>query len=168
MAPRLRYVAVGNEPFLESYNGSYTRTTLPALKHIQQALNDQGIGDRVKATVPFNADVYFSPDSDPVPSAGDFRPAVRDTAVEIVRFLQANGAPFTVNIYPFLSLYANPYFPLGFAFFDGDGFEPLRYFDYSMFAVSILFSVFRTSKVTYFPSYKILIFRPFYRKFKIM
>ena len=30
-----------------------------------------------------------------------------------------NNAPFTVNIYPFLSLYHNDNFPLDYAFFDG-------------------------------------------------
>lgn len=121
-----RYVAVGNEPFLEAYNGSYTHTTFPALKNIQQALNDQGVGSKVKATVPFNADVYFSPDSNPVPSAGDFRPQVRDITIEIIQYLHANDAPFTVNIYPFLSLYSNEYFPLDFAFFDGTNYKPVR------------------------------------------
>ncbi|XP_010088872.2 glucan endo-1,3-beta-glucosidase 8 [Morus notabilis] len=122
----IKYVAVGNEPFLEAYNGSYTHTTFPALKNIQQALNDQGVGSKVKATVPFNADVYFSPDSNPVPSAGDFRPQVRDITIEIIQYLHANDAPFTVNIYPFLSLYSNDYFPLDFAFFDGTNYKPVR------------------------------------------
>jgi hypothetical protein len=45
-------VAVGNEPFLGAYNGSFT---LPALENIQNALNDAGVGDRIKA------DVYNSP-----------------------------------------------------------------------------------------------------------
>ncbi|CAN6287349.1 unnamed protein product [Urochloa humidicola] len=38
---------------------------------------------------------------------------------EIVQFLNQSGAPFTVNIYPFLSLYDNAGFPLDYAFFDG-------------------------------------------------
>ncbi|CAH9089382.1 unnamed protein product [Cuscuta epithymum] len=38
---------------------------------------------------------------------------------QIVQFLNQNQAPFTVNIYPFLSLYANPDFPVDYAFFDG-------------------------------------------------
>ncbi|KAK9284736.1 hypothetical protein L1049_023913 [Liquidambar formosana] len=39
--------------------------------------------------------------------------------LEIVKFLNDNGAPFTVNIYPFISLYDDPNFPVGYAFFDG-------------------------------------------------
>uniref|UniRef100_A0A2P2QL93 glucan endo-1,3-beta-D-glucosidase n=1 Tax=Rhizophora mucronata TaxID=61149 RepID=A0A2P2QL93_RHIMU len=38
--------------------------------------------------------------------------------LSIVKFLSDNGAPFTVNIYPFISLYNDPNFPVGFAFFD--------------------------------------------------
>lgn len=115
----IKYVAVGNEPFLKSYNGSFLHTTFPALKNIQQALHDAGVGDRIKATVPLNADVYASPQNDPVPSAGSFRPDIRSLMTGIVKFLRANSSPFVINIYPFLSLYQDPDFPSDYAFFDG-------------------------------------------------
>jgi hypothetical protein len=115
-----RYVAVGNEPFLTSYNGSFLNVTLPALQNIQNALNEAGVGDNIKATVPLNADVYNSPDSNPVPSAGRFRTDISPLMTEIVQFLDKNKAPFTINIYPFLSLYGHDDFPFNFAFFDGD------------------------------------------------
>ncbi|WOL15286.1 glucan endo-1,3-beta-glucosidase 8-like [Canna indica] len=115
----IKYVAVGNEPFLTTYNGSFLNLTFPALQNIQTALNNAGIGDTVKATVPLNADVYNSPASNPVPSAGRFRSDITDLMTQIVTFLNQTGAPFTVNIYPFLSLYANPDFPVDYAFFDG-------------------------------------------------
>ncbi|KAJ1394693.1 X8 domain [Sesbania bispinosa] len=115
----IKYIAVGNEPFLKEYNGTYLQSTLPALMNIQTSLNKAGLGSKIKATVPFNADVYYSPDSNQVPSAGDFRPEVKDLTIEIIQFLYSNNAPFTVNIYPFLSLYGNDHFPFDFAFFDG-------------------------------------------------
>ncbi|EHA8588009.1 glucan endo-1,3-beta-glucosidase 8 [Cocos nucifera] len=115
----IKYVAVGNEPFLSSYNGSFLNVTFPALQNIQNALNEAGVGDIVKATVPLNADVYNSPTSNPVPSAGRFRTDINDLMTQIVQFLNQSGAPFTVNIYPFLSLYGNDNFPIDFAFFDG-------------------------------------------------
>lgn len=114
-----RYVAVGNEPFLKSYNNSFLNITLPALQNIQNALNEAGFGDAIKATVPLNADVYQSPEDNQVPSAGTFRPDISDLMTQIVQFLNKNGAPFTVNIYPFLSLYGNDDFPFNYAFFDG-------------------------------------------------
>ncbi|XVE62900.1 hypothetical protein DITRI_Ditri06bG0156600 [Diplodiscus trichospermus] len=115
----IKYVAVGNEPFLTAYNGSFINITFPALQNIQNALNDAGVGDSIKATVPLNADVYNSPESNPVPSAGRFRNDILGIMTQIVDFLGKNSAPFTINIYPFLSLYGNDNFPFNYAFFDG-------------------------------------------------
>ncbi|XP_077245793.1 glucan endo-1,3-beta-glucosidase 8-like [Tasmannia lanceolata] len=117
----IRYVAVGNEPFLTSYNDSFMKTTFPALKNIQKALDEAGIGDKIKATIPVNADVYNSPSNKPVPSTGNFRSDIRNLMIQIVKFLHSNKAPFVVNIYPFLSLYQSENFPVDFAFFDGGG-----------------------------------------------
>ncbi|KAL8063722.1 hypothetical protein ABFX02_01G045100 [Erythranthe guttata] len=113
----IRYVAVGNEPFLSSYNGTFLATTYPALQNIQAALIKAGLGNKVKVTVPLNADVYQS--STVQPSTGDFNPDIHSLMLEIVNFLSLNGAPFTVNIYPFISLYNDPNFPIDYAFFDG-------------------------------------------------
>ncbi|XP_028761241.1 glucan endo-1,3-beta-glucosidase 8 [Neltuma alba] len=115
----IKYVAVGNEPFLKSYNNSFLNITFPALQNIQNALNEAGVGNTIKATVPLNADVYESPTNNAVPSAGRFRADINDLMTQIVRFMNQNGAPFTVNIYPFLSLYGNDDFPFNYAFFDG-------------------------------------------------
>ncbi|KAH7278962.1 hypothetical protein KP509_38G066500 [Ceratopteris richardii] len=114
----IRYVAVGNEPFLKTYNGSFMGTTFPALRNIQNALNDADLGELIKATVPSNADVLTD---SRLPSEGSFRSDIFEQMMEIVQFLHQNGCPFTVNIYPFLSLYDDPNFPMGYAFFDGNG-----------------------------------------------
>ncbi|XP_030498289.1 glucan endo-1,3-beta-glucosidase 6 [Cannabis sativa] len=114
----IRYVAVGNEPFLETYNGTFIQSTYPALQNIQSALIKAGLSNQVKATVPLNADVYAS--SGGLPSGGDFRTDIRDLMIAIVKYLSDNGAPFTVNIYPFISLYTDDNFPVEYAFFDGN------------------------------------------------
>lgn len=119
----IKFVAVGNEPFLKAYNGSNLKTTFPAVKNIQKALNEAGVGNKIKATIPQNADVYESGTSGP--SEGNFRKDIRDLMVQIVRFFNDNESPFLVNIYPFLSLYENPDFPVEFAFFDG-GAKPVQ------------------------------------------
>lgn len=108
---------MGNEPFLTTYNGSFLQTTLPALQNIQGALIKAGLSSQVKVTVPLNADVYESPDGKP--SSGDFRDDIRQLMLNIVKFLSDNGGPFTVNIYPFISLYDDPNFPVDYAFFQG-------------------------------------------------
>ncbi|KAI4988306.1 hypothetical protein ZWY2020_029936 [Hordeum vulgare] len=79
-----QYVAVGNETFLEAYKGSFIKVTLPALENIQNALNDAGVGDRNKVTVPLNADVYNSPARKPVPSAGRLCAEISDVMTNIV------------------------------------------------------------------------------------
>lgn len=113
-----RYVAVGNEPFLPTFNGTFIGTTLPALQNIQAALIKAGLGTRIKVTVPLNADVYQSQSN--LPSEGDFRTDIHDLMLQILKFLSDNGGPFTVNIYPFISLYNDPSFPIDFAFFDSN------------------------------------------------
>ncbi|XP_057775026.1 glucan endo-1,3-beta-glucosidase 8-like [Salvia miltiorrhiza] len=119
----IKYVAVGNEPFLKAYNGSNLQTTYPALWNIQKAINEAGLGDRIKATIPQNADVYDSGSKGP--SNGDFRADIRATMKQIVQFLRDNNAPFVVNVYPFLSLSLNPDFPVEYAFFSG-GAQPVQ------------------------------------------
>ncbi|XP_020586340.1 glucan endo-1,3-beta-glucosidase 8-like [Phalaenopsis equestris] len=117
----ITHVAVGNEPFLKDYKDMFTNVTFPALKNIQRALDEAGLGDQIKATIPLNADIYYSPWWNPVPSAGKWRDDVADLMSDIVKFYNRTGAPFTVNIYPFFSLYIDPNFPADFAFFDGKG-----------------------------------------------
>ncbi|KAI5659089.1 hypothetical protein M9H77_27882 [Catharanthus roseus] len=119
----IRYVAVGNEPFLATYNGSFLRTTYPALQNVQAALIKAGLSSQVKVTVPLNADVYETASG--LPSGGDFRADIHDFVIQIVKLLSDNGAPFTVNIYPFISLYIDSNFPVEYAFFDGNA-SPLN------------------------------------------
>ncbi|KAJ3692038.1 hypothetical protein LUZ60_012388 [Juncus effusus] len=113
----IKYVAVGNEPFLKSYNGTHLLTTFPAMQNIQKALDEAGHGDKIKVTCPLNADVYESSGGSNVPSSGAFRSDINDLMTNMVRFLKDHNSAFVVNIYPFLSLYQNPDFPLDFAFF---------------------------------------------------
>ncbi|PKU83167.1 glucan endo-1,3-beta-glucosidase 6 [Dendrobium catenatum] len=113
----ISYVAVGNEPFLKTLNGTYLQSTFPALQNIQSALIKAGLGNQVKATIPLNADVYESVTGKP--SDGDFRADIKDLMLSIVKFLNDNSSPFTVNIYPFISLLNDPNFPVDYAFFDG-------------------------------------------------
>ncbi|KAK4853750.1 hypothetical protein QYF36_013963 [Acer negundo] len=120
----IKYVAVGNEPLLTAYGDKFLNTTFPALQNIQAALIKAGLGRQVKATVPLNADVYQSADSG-LPSTGDFRGDIHDLMISIVKFLSDNCAPLTINIYPFLSLYADSNFPVNFSFFNASGAAPV-------------------------------------------
>ncbi|RDX69144.1 Glucan endo-1,3-beta-glucosidase 8, partial [Mucuna pruriens] len=118
-AVNIRYVSVGNEPFLKDFNGMYVKTTFPAMENIQRAIDKAGLGDTVKVTTALNADVYESPSEKP--SEGDFRSDIRDDIKEILGFLHERNSPFLVNIYPFLSLFQDDHFPEELAFFDSKG-----------------------------------------------
>ncbi|XP_043688159.1 glucan endo-1,3-beta-glucosidase 6-like [Telopea speciosissima] len=111
----IRYIAVGNEPFLTSYSGQFQSYVVPALLNLQQSLVKANVANFVKLVVPCNADAYEST----VPSQGAFRPELTQIMTQLVSFLNSNGSPFVVNIYPFLSLYGNSDFPQDYAFFDG-------------------------------------------------
>ncbi|KAG5561027.1 hypothetical protein RHGRI_004149 [Rhododendron griersonianum] len=111
----IRYVAVGNEPFLSSYSGQFQSYVIPALMNLQQSLAKANLAGYVKLVVPCNADAYESS----LPSQGAFRPELTDIMTQIVSLLNSNGSPFVVNIYPFLSLYGNSDFPQDYAFFEG-------------------------------------------------
>ncbi|XP_020264324.1 glucan endo-1,3-beta-glucosidase 6-like [Asparagus officinalis] len=111
----IRYIAVGNEPFLTSYQGQFQSLVLPAMANVQQSLVKANLASYVKLVVPCNADAYESS----LPSQGTFRPELTQIMTQLLSFLNSNGAPFVVNIYPFLSLYGNTEFPQDYAFFDG-------------------------------------------------
>ncbi|XP_022731199.1 glucan endo-1,3-beta-glucosidase 5 [Durio zibethinus] len=115
----IRHVAVGNEPFLHTYKDMFVKTTFPALQNIQAAIIKAGLGKQVKVTIPLNADVYQTDSG--LPSGGNFRPEILDLMVNIIKFLQDNGGYLTINIYPFLSLQADPNFPKEYAFFNNTG-----------------------------------------------
>ncbi|XP_008782991.1 glucan endo-1,3-beta-glucosidase 5 [Phoenix dactylifera] len=112
----IRYIAVGNEPFLTSYQGQYQSLVLPAMLNLQQSLTKANLGGYVKLVVPCNADAYQSAT---LPSQGTFRPELTQIMTQLVSFLNSNGSPFVVNIYPFLSLYQSSDFPQDYAFFGG-------------------------------------------------
>ncbi|KAF6164946.1 hypothetical protein GIB67_037460 [Kingdonia uniflora] len=111
----IRYIAVGNEPFLTSYAGQYQSYVVPALLNLQQSLARANLASYIKLVVPCNADAYESS----LPSQGAFRPELTEIMTQLVSFLNSNGSPFVVNIYPFLSLYGNSDFPQDYAFFEG-------------------------------------------------
>ncbi|KAL5188483.1 Glucan endo-1,3-beta-glucosidase 8 [Glycine soja] len=115
----IRYVSVGNEPFLKSYNGSFVGITFPAMENVQKAIDKAGLGDKIKVTTALNADVYESNSNKP--SDGNFRKDIYGVMKQIVKFLDEKKSPFLVNIYPFLSLYQNEDFPEDYAFFEGHG-----------------------------------------------
>lgn len=101
---------------MSAYNGSYLNTTLPALKNILTALASAGHADTVKAIIPFNADVL---NASSLPSQTIFKPEYMTQISAMLSIFNNSGAPFSINLYPFISKYNDPAFPLDYAFFDG-------------------------------------------------
>ena len=93
---------MGNEPFLRSYGDTYIDVVVPALTNIQQALLSLQLAPAIKVTVPLNADILWT--SYP-PSAGVFRLNIANQVTQIAAILRTAGGPFTINIYPFYSLF---------------------------------------------------------------
>ncbi|KAK7835771.1 glucan endo-1, partial [Quercus suber] len=112
----IRFVAVGNQHFLETYNVSFLKTTFLALQNVQIALIKAGLSGTVMVTVPLNDGMYES--STGLPSGGDFRADIRDQMLAIFKFLIHNNGVIAVNINPFISLYTDPNFPIEYVFFD--------------------------------------------------
>ena len=112
----LRYAGVGNEPFLNGYNGMYVNVTLPALLNIQAALKAAGLGNTVKAVIPCNADILGD---QLLPSQTTFRADLAPLMAQIVTALASTQSPFIINLYPFLSLVLTNNFPIDYAFFSG-------------------------------------------------
>jgi hypothetical protein len=111
-----RWVVVGNEPFFSAYSGSYLNSTLPALSNVVNALAKAGYGNTVKAIIPFNADIL---DDAALPSATRFKVEYLDQILPMLQIFNSTGAPFSMNLYPFISKYQSPNFPLDYAFFAG-------------------------------------------------
>ncbi|CAI7745570.1 unnamed protein product [Closterium sp. NIES-53] len=112
----IRYVSVGNEPFLTWDNGEYNLVLAPAVQNIYDSLKAAGLDQNIKVTVAFNADVMGT--SYP-PSKASFRPDIANQMRRIVSLFSETGAPFSVNIYPFLNLYQQPgVFTMGDIFLD--------------------------------------------------
>ncbi|KAM0885805.1 hypothetical protein ACQ4PT_030069 [Festuca glaucescens] len=107
----IRLVAVGDDPF----TGADVNTVFPAMQHVQAALEDAGLSNKIKVTVVLGTDVYESVTGKP--SDGAFRDDLHGPMVDIARFLAANSAPVILKMQPFIRVYNNPLLPLEYIFF---------------------------------------------------
>ncbi|KAF7833797.1 Glucan endo-1,3-beta-glucosidase 9 [Senna tora] len=109
------YVAVGDEPFLQSYGEQFHPFVIGAVTNIQAALMKAKLDSKVKVVVPCSFDSFQS-DSN-LPSKAHFRPDVNKTMIELLTFLDKHGSPFFVSISPFLTLLQNRNTSLDFTLF---------------------------------------------------
>ncbi|RCV28995.1 hypothetical protein SETIT_5G448000v2 [Setaria italica] len=89
-----RYIAVGNE-----VAGGDTANILPAMRNINDALNNAGLGSIKVSTAVQSGVTQGFPPSQGSFSAGHMGP--------IAQFLQSTGAPLLANVYPYFSYVGN-------------------------------------------------------------
>ncbi|KAF3776002.1 Glucan endo-1-3-beta-glucosidase 9 [Nymphaea thermarum] len=111
----IEYIAVGNEPFLESYGDQFHPFVFGALINIHGALVKANLGNNVKVVVPSSFDVLVS--SSGLPSKGQFRHDLNRTMLQVLTFLAKNNFPFVLNVNPFMNLYTNKSYASDFALF---------------------------------------------------
>ncbi|EXB75719.1 Glucan endo-1,3-beta-glucosidase 9 [Morus notabilis] len=110
-----RYVAVGDEPFLQRYGEQFHPFVIGAATNIQTALRRANLESKVKVVVPCSFDAFLSESG--LPSKGHFRADVNRTMIQLLTFLTKHGSPFFVTISPFLSFHQNKNISLDFALF---------------------------------------------------
>nr|ACJ62625.1 beta 1,3 glucanase [Zea mays subsp. parviglumis] len=105
-----RYIAVGNEA-----SGGDTGSILPAMKNLNAALANAGLGGSIKVSTAVQSDVTQGfPPSQGTFSQGYMAP--------IAQYLQSTGAPLLCNVYPYFSYVGNPaQIDLSYALFTSPG-----------------------------------------------
>ncbi|KAL9415722.1 hypothetical protein AB3S75_039001 [Citrus x aurantiifolia] len=112
---RFEYVALGDEPFLQSYSEQFHSFIIGAAMNIQIALGRANLASEVKVVVPCSFDTFLSESGKP--SRGHFRPDLNKTMIELLEFLSKHHSPFFVTISPFISFHQNKNISLDFALF---------------------------------------------------
>lgn len=113
--PVYRYIAVGDEPFLQDYGGQFDQFVVGAAINIQTALTAANLANKVRVVVPCSSDTFASESG--LPSKGHFRPDINKTMIELLTFLNKHRSPFIANISPFLTYRQNKNITLGFTLF---------------------------------------------------
>ncbi|XP_068651104.1 glucan endo-1,3-beta-glucosidase 11 [Aristolochia californica] len=103
-ATKITTITVGNE-ILTGNDKTMMENLLPAIQNIHAALISLGLDKQISVTTTHSLAVLQT--SYP-PSAGAFRPDLRQYISPILSFHSKTGSPFLINAYPFFAYKANP------------------------------------------------------------
>ncbi|KAG6403571.1 hypothetical protein SASPL_135796 [Salvia splendens] len=109
------YVAIGDEPFLQSYGDQFHPFATGAAANIQTALLKANLAEKVKVVGTCSFDAFVSETG--LPSKARFRPSVNRTMIELLTFLNRHRSPFFVSLTPFQSYQNNKNISLDFSLF---------------------------------------------------
>ncbi|KAG6750270.1 hypothetical protein POTOM_047367 [Populus tomentosa] len=98
-ASNIILITVGNEVMI-SNDQNLMNKLLPAMQHVQNALNDASLGGKIKVSTVHPMGVLKQ--SEP-PSSGSFDPSYGDLMKGLLEFNSANGSPFAINPYPYFA-----------------------------------------------------------------
>ncbi|XP_015572680.2 glucan endo-1,3-beta-glucosidase 9 [Ricinus communis] len=112
---RIQYVAVGDEPFHQSYGEQFHPFVIGTAINIQSALTRASLAGQIKVVIPCSYDTFQSESS--LPSKGHFRPDLNKTMIELLTFLRKHQSPFFVTISPFITFLQNKNISLDFTLF---------------------------------------------------
>ncbi|GAB2297360.1 hypothetical protein Dimus_031467 [Dionaea muscipula] len=114
-----KYIAVGNEVRPNNGESGLAQYVLPAMKNIQNAVNQFGLSQLIKVSTAWEMGVLT--DTFP-PSQGQFDPSIGGYTLPIVQFLMSNGSPLLLNCYPYFAYTSNPQaIDLNYALFTSPG-----------------------------------------------
>ncbi|XP_020584308.1 glucan endo-1,3-beta-glucosidase 9 [Phalaenopsis equestris] len=102
---RIKYIAVGDEPFLLSYGQQFHPFIIGATINVQLALLNANLADKVKIIVPCSSDVFQS--NSTLPSTAHFREDLNTTMSQLLSFLNRHPSPFVIDIHPFQTFQQN-------------------------------------------------------------
>lgn len=101
----ISWICVGNEPLGSWYDHKFDGVLSPAVSSLYQALQQDSATQHIGVTVPQNFE--FMQVSYP-PSHGTIKPALEPIISSTCKIMKQSGAPFMVNIYPYLTRLSNP------------------------------------------------------------
>ncbi|GMH28341.1 hypothetical protein Nepgr_030184 [Nepenthes gracilis] len=115
-----RYLAVGNEirPNLNNGAAQYAPYVLPAMKNLQNAINQMGYRGRIKVSTAMEMGIAINTYP---PSAGQFDTSISNYINPIVSFMRDNGSPLLLNCYPYFAYAGSSNIELSYALFTSPG-----------------------------------------------